>query len=232
VPADPKARPARFPFGGSSTACRCADRVTPSCAPSREGSVLLGVLLSARITGLLGSPSSAATSTFRPGPAVSPRTPSTARFRVRLHPPASFPPSPECYGLQTASRARRNLATSPRPKSASLGVLSLIATSTSGVHHSPGNPYPRVKFRPRRFSRPRRFAPPPASAGLFHPAATSRVCPAGVCPSPRSRTGFPRPNHALLPLNGAACGLTRASSPALGFRALLPALSAVPTEVV
>jgi hypothetical protein len=37
-------------------------------------------------------------------------------------------------------------------------------------------------------------------AGLFHPAATSRVCPSGVCPSPRSRTGFPRPIHTLLPL--------------------------------
>src|SRR5437870_2651201 len=68
----------------------------------------------------------------------------------------------------------------------------------------PGFPS-RTLFRPRRFSRPRRFAPPPAFAGLFHPAATSRVCPTGVCPSPRSRTGFPRPRHALLPLDAAAC---------------------------
>jgi len=30
-------------------------------------------------------------------------------------------------------------------------------------------------------------------AGLFHPAATSRVRPSGDCPSRRSRTGFPRP---------------------------------------
>ena len=68
-----------------------------------------------------------------------------------------------------------------------------------------GIPTQRSKFRPRRFSRPRRFPPPPAFAGLFHPAATSRVCPSGVCPSPRSRTGFPRPRHALLPLNATAC---------------------------
>jgi hypothetical protein len=40
---------------------------------------------------------------------------------------------------------------------------------------------------------------------LFHPAATSRVCPSGACPSLRSRTGFPRPIHALLPLNAIAC---------------------------
>jgi hypothetical protein len=38
---------------------------------------------------------------------------------------------------------------------------------------------------------------------LFHPAATSRVRPTGISPSPRSRTGFPRPNHALVPLGDA-----------------------------
>jgi len=119
-----------------------------------------------------------------------------------------------------------------RPTSASRGVLSLIAASTSGVHHCAGNPDPALKFPPRRFSRPRGFAPPPAFAGLFHPAATSRVCPSGDCASPRSRTGFPRPNHALMPLDASACGLTRASLYALDFRALLPALSAVPTEAV
>lgn len=85
-----------------------------------------------------------------------------------------------------------------RPASASRGVLSLIAASAGGVHHCAGNPDPALKFPPRRFSRPRGFAPPPAFAGLFHPAATSRVCPPGVCPSPRSRTGFPRPSHALV----------------------------------
>jgi hypothetical protein len=85
-----------------------------------------------------------------------------------------------------------------RPASASLGVPSLIAASAGGVHHSAGSPNPAVMFPPRRFSRPRGFAPPPAFAGLFHPAATSRVCPSGVCPSPRSRTGFRRPVHALL----------------------------------
>jgi hypothetical protein len=37
-------------------------------------------------------------------------------------------------------------------------------------------------FRPRRFSRPRRLAPPPTFAGLFHPAATSRVRPPRISP--------------------------------------------------
>ena len=109
---------------------------------------------------------------------------------MALHPPASFPPPPEYCGLRPASRSEDR-------KAPPLGSTSLIAASTGSVHHSAGSPDPAVKFRPRRFSRPRRFAPPPAFAGLFHPAATSRVCPSGVSPSPRSRTGFPRPFHAL-----------------------------------
>ena len=69
-------------------------------------------------------------------------------------------------------------------------------------------------------------------AGLFHPAATSRICPAGVCPSSRSRTGFRRPRHALLSLDASSCGLSRARLCALAFRALLPALSAVSSRFV
>jgi len=151
---------------------------------------------------------------------------------IALHPPVSFPPPPECYGLRPARRVSKDLATSSDRRAPPMGSSSLIAASTSGVHHPAGNPNPTVTFRPRRFSRPRRFAPPPAFAGLFHPAATSRVCPSGDCPSPRSRTGFPPPSHALLPLNAPACGLTRASLCALAFRALLPALSAVPIVAV
>ena len=113
---------------------------------------------------------------------------------MALHPPASFPPPPEYCGLRPAFRSEDR-------KAPPLGSTSLIAASAGSVHHSAGSPDPAVKFRPRRFSRPRRFAPPPAFAGLFHPAATSRVRPSGVCPSPRSRTGFPPPRHALLPLN-------------------------------
>src|SRR5437762_12594930 len=121
---------------------------------------------------------------------------------MRFHPPSSFPPPSEFYGLRAALRAWLNLATQPNSRRApSLGFPSLIATSAAGVYHSAGIPDPAVTFRPRRFSRPRRFPPPPAFAGLFHPAATSRVCPTGVYPSPRSRTGFPRPFHALVPLN-------------------------------
>jgi len=84
------------------------------------------------------------------------------------------------------------------------GSVPLRGINQRRPHDPPGSP-PGSSFRPRRFSRPRRLTPPPAFAGLFHPAATSRVCPPGVSPSSRSRTGFPRPFHALLPLNAPAC---------------------------
>jgi len=77
---------------------------------------------------------------------------------------------------------------------------------------------PTSTVRPRRFSRPRRFAPPPAFAGLFHPAATSRVSLQGVVPHRGAAPGFP----GLLPssrLDLRACGLTRASTQGPGFRA-------------
>jgi len=145
-------------------------------------------------------------SAFQPEPPVSLRPPST--------PP--FDDASSSRELSASSRVLRpatcpsylNMALRPteRPTSASLGVL----VPHRGINQRrppPGrDPDPTVMFRPRRFSRPRRFAPPPAFAGLFHPAATSRVCPSGVCPSPRSRTGFPPPVHALVTLNAPACG--------------------------
>ena len=125
---------------------------------------------------------------------------------MRFHPPSSCPPPSECYGLLAALRAWLNLATQPDGRRAPpLGFRPSSRHQQLASTTPQGNPNPAVTFRPRRFSRPRRFAPPPAFAGLFHPAATSRVCPSGVCPSPRSRTGFPRPIHALLALGAPAC---------------------------
>jgi hypothetical protein len=161
--------------------------------------VLLGVLLSERLTGSLGSPVSRRDLGLSAGPC------GFSSSAVHRNLPTAASSSRE---LSASSRVLRPATCPPyrerpcdlsRPASAFRGVLSLIAASTGGVHHCAGSPDPALKFPPRRFSRPRGFAPPPAFAGLFHPAATSRVCPPGVCPSPRSRTGFPRPIHALLP---------------------------------
>jgi hypothetical protein len=96
----------------------------------------------------------------------------------------------------------------------------------------PGVPSPRADGPSSTFRTSSTVCSATCLAGLFRPAATSRVCPSGVCPSPRSRTGFRRPSHALLPFDGGACGLTRASDPIFDFRALLPAESAVSTEPV
>jgi hypothetical protein len=162
-------------------------------------------LLCAGIAGSSGSP-------LPPRPRIFIRARAVLSLRrpphlpMRFHPPSSLAAS---FRVLRPARCPSCLVEprdpTDRPKSASLGVLSLIAASAAGVHHSAGNPDPAVTFRPRRFSRPRRFAPPAAFAGLFHPAATSRVCPSGVCPSWRSRTGFPRPIHALLALGAPAC---------------------------
>ena len=181
-----------------------------------------------RIAGVVGFPAPATASDFHPGPARSLFLRRPPHLPTRFHPPSSFPPPSESCGLRAALRTWLNLATQPISRRAPpLGSPSLIATSAAGVHHSAGIPDPAVTFRPRRFSRPRRFPPPPAFAGLFHPAATSRVCPSGVCPSPRSRTGFPRSD--FMP----SCRWTRppvTSDRALAFRALLPAPSAVSVE--
>jgi len=182
-----------------AAARRCANRVAPSCAASREGPVLLGVFFSRRLTRVLGSlVSRRDLGPF--GPAL--------RYLFVYHPPHACAYSfilPRAFRLLQSSTAcdlplvpETALRPSRGRRAPPLGFPSLIAASAGGVHHSPGSPDPGVMFPPRRFSRPRGFAPPPTFAGLFHPAATSRVCPSGDCPSPRSRTGFPRPNHALL----------------------------------
>jgi hypothetical protein len=105
---------------------------------------------------------------------------SPLRSSSRLRLPDTFVSSSSSRALYLPSRvselppARRSCpGTFP-------GLPSLIAVSTCGVH-TRGHPKP-ASFRPRRFSRPRRFTPPPAFAGLFHPATTSRVRSSGFPP--------------------------------------------------
>jgi hypothetical protein len=64
-------------------------------------------------------------------------------------------------------------------------VLSLIATSQRTVTKSSGLSKTRLTFRPQTFSVSRRFTPVPCFAGLFHPAATSRVFAVQGLLSPR-----------------------------------------------
>lgn len=179
--------------------------------------------------GVIGFPAPTPTPAFLPGQAVSLRPPFTAHLRALLHPPASFPPSRQQRLAHCPSYTGKP-HDSPAPKSASHGV--------PFPHRDISRRRPPLRGIPAHGQVPSSafLTSPTVSsatglAGLFHPAATSRICPAGVCPSPRSRTGFRRPRHALLSLNASSCGMTRASLCALAFRALLPAVSAVPSKV-
>jgi len=121
---------------------------------------------------------------------------------ARFHPPVSFAPPPEFYSLRPALCTPTNLAALRKPKSASHRASSLIATSPAASTDCPGfslpNTVPSSTFRTSSTA-----CSATSFAGLFHPAATSRVRPTGISPSPRSRTGFPRPIHALVPLGEA-----------------------------
>ena len=102
-----------------------------------------------------------------------------------------------------------------------LGFPSLIATSAGSIHiHPESTPELRsVLDVSHVLDGLRRHQP----CGSISPRCHVQGLPYRGLSLSRSRTGFPRPRHALLPLSASACGLTRASSRALGFRALLPA---------
>ena len=149
-----------LPFGGSSIACRCANRVAPSCAPSREGPVLLGVLLSERLTGLSGSPFPAATSAFS---AVSCGVSSSA-VHLRLAPKAS-----SSRELSASSRVLRPANCLPR--------LEIVLRPKLDRQAPPLGSTPSSRHRPAASTTPRRSqlqGQVPSAPFL----TTSRVCSA------------------------------------------------------
>jgi hypothetical protein len=182
--------------------------------------------------GGIGFPASAEASAFLPGPAdLSDR-----------HPPRAFARGfilPRAFRL-LQSTATDDLPSVPRTTSRPSEGQRAPPLGFQFPHRDisrrrplvPGVPTPRADGPSSTFRTSSTVCSATCLAGLFRPAAASRVCPSGVCPSPRSRTGFRRPSHALLPLDGGACGLTRAGDPILVFRALLPAESAVTAEPV
>jgi hypothetical protein len=197
-------RPAKnaVPFGGSSLACRCAARVAPRCAPSREGSVLPGVFYAE------GSrehrlPRSRHGLGFSPGPAQSLSLRRPPHLPMRFHPPSSLPPPPECYGLRAALRAWLNLATQPIGRRAPP-----LGSSPSSRHQPPASTIPRGIPTPRSRSVPdvshvldgllrqlplrACFIPLPrpgfALQGFVPRAEPCRVSPAASCPPGVGRT--------------------------------------------
>jgi len=107
-----------------------------------------------------------------------------------------------------------------------LGFPSLIAAPASGVHSLRKAPIPALRSV-RGVSHALDGLLRHLPCGFVSPRSHVQGLPSRGLSLARSRTGFPRPVHALLALSARACGLTRASSGALDFRALLPAASAV-----
>src|SRR5205823_11494737 len=106
------------------------------------------------------------------------------------------------------------------------GFLALIAAPADGVHPLHEAPDPALRSAlgvSHALDGLLRHLP----CGFVSPRSHVQGLPSRGLSLARSRTGFPRPVHALLALGARACGLTRASSGALDFRALLPAASAV-----
>jgi len=115
-----------------------------------------------------------------------------------LHPPSSFSPPSEFQTIRSLPLVLKQPCDCPKTRSAFPGFLPSSRHQPAASTTYPGYPA-RAPVPSSAFRTPSTVCSATSLAGLFHPAATSRVCPSGVCPSPRSRTGFPRPNHALLP---------------------------------
>jgi len=164
--------------------------------------VLLGVLFCERLTGSLGSPLPAATSTFLPDPAVPLRPPSTSSLRPRLHPPASFPPPPECYGLRPARRISISLATNSDRRTPPMG-------SSPSSRHQPAA------------STILQGIPTPESCSLLAVShdleGLLRLQPSRVCFTPQPRPGFAL--QGFVPLHGAVRGFPRRFMPSCRLNA-------------
>jgi len=162
---------------------------------------------------------------FSRNPTVSLRTPSAANLRLRLHPPASFSPPPEFCDKRPAPRVSKDLA-----------------TFRSTGERLPWGSVPHRGVNQRR-PPPARESPPELCSvlGVSHALdGLLRHQPLRVCFTPQPRPGFAL--QGFIPLHGAvpgfpgrvmpSCRLTHppvTSECALDFRALLPAVSAVPS---
>ena len=182
--------------------------------------MLPGVLYADGLRGIRVSPlPQTKPRTFPTGLAVSVHPPSTASVSGRFHPPSSFSPPSEYCGLRPASLPGC-LAASDR-EAPPLGFRSLIAAPADGVHSLRRAPDPALRSVlgvSHALDGLLRHLP----CGFVSPRNHVQGLPSRGLSLARSRTGFPRPVHALLALGARACGLTRASSGALDFRALSP----------
>jgi len=190
---NPKAAGTIFPPGGPAR-LPLRSPGCPTCAPSR-GFGAPGVLYADELRGI-GSPLPPRPRVFTLALAVSlVRRPLSSFDEVSSS--CELSASAESCGLRAAfapgrtlrpdRTAEERLPWGPRPSSRRQQAASTFRR----------NPDPAVTFRPRR-SHVSTVPPPPAFAGLFRPLPRPGFALQGLS-SPRSRTGFPRARHALLP---------------------------------
>jgi hypothetical protein len=150
---------------------RVQDATSPSHRPPLVGSAALQSIVRDDVSSVLGYSIPPRRHRFRFALAVFQPSPFADNFRFRLILSCAL------LSLQSLSSPRRPGANVRAP---SLGFL---PSSRHRPAESTFASLPRLaSFRPRRFSRPRRLTPPPTFAGLFHPAATSRVHSSGSFP--------------------------------------------------
>jgi len=186
-------------------------RIRHRCGAASRGVGCASECCMCRCTWAVGLPRSRTNaSSFPTDRGGLPPSPFPDILRCREHPLVCF--------VLLQSSFRQSSARSLARSSSSLGVSSLFATSTPGVHCPPGFPIPTV-FRPQRFARSRRLAPPRAL----------RVCFTALpCPGFRFRGCFLRPSRTtssvavtLSPLAALACRLPGASERRVDLRVLL-----------
>jgi hypothetical protein len=131
-----------------------------------------GVLICTGPAGCIGFPAPASHSPFLVVSAVCLPMPSSALLRTRIHPPVDFAPlqSPPVSCLPRASRPEAPSLGLQAPSSRHQPPASLHRGSTPGTYPSSA------------FLTPSTVSSANSLAGLFHPAATSRVLPPGVFP--------------------------------------------------
>jgi len=185
-----------------------------------------------RLQATSGSPAERLTRCFPPASRPCPSTVHPA-FEGRVHPPSNVLPlqsaaacclpafqTPPTILRQSKTLRNERLPWGSAPSSRRQPAASTHARDPNPALRSvPGVSHALDGFRHHR------------PCGFVSPRCHVQDFPSGVCPSPRSRTGFRRPD-ALVPLDRFACGVTRAGKPIVDFRALLPAPSAVASKVV
>ena len=126
----------------------------------------------------------------------------TPRSRACFHArPAGFVPEDRPLALSSqvhlsTAKSSSEFLRDHQPARGLSARARLTGSRPSSRHHRAASTHrggiqPSATFRPQAFSASRRFAPPLSSAGLFHPAATSRV--------PCHRSGVSHPPQPALP---------------------------------